>query len=116
MSGFIPEGPAHKNGQTGYPRIGSKNFYCRSHSQQKKNGAALRGTAVRVIPQPHSRPRRTHYFGGRVLAASAFGSTIDEARSRAYRALDGISFERMFFRRDIGLPGAAVSPETEKTP
>ncbi len=47
--------------------------------------------------------------GGRVLASSAFGSTVDEARERAYRALESVGFDGMFFRRDIGLPGAAVS-------
>lgn len=49
--------------------------------------------------------------GGRVLAASAFGPTVDEARERAYAALKSVSFDGMFFRRDIGLPGAAVSKE-----
>ncbi len=48
-------------------------------------------------------------FGGRVLAASAFGKTFDEAREKAYEAIDGISFTDMFFRQDIGLPGAAES-------
>ncbi len=47
--------------------------------------------------------------GGRVLAASAFGATVEEARSRAYDALRAVSYEGMFYRRDIGLPGAAVS-------
>ncbi len=48
--------------------------------------------------------------GGRVLAASARGTTLDEARERAYRALEACFFDGMFFRRDIGLPGAAASP------
>jgi len=47
--------------------------------------------------------------GGRVLAASAVGATVDEARRRSYEALDACRFEGMAFRRDIGLPGAAVS-------
>jgi phosphoribosylamine--glycine ligase len=47
--------------------------------------------------------------GGRVLSASAFGSTMEEARQNAYAALSSISFEGMGFRRDIGLPGAAES-------
>lgn len=47
--------------------------------------------------------------GGRVLAASAYGETFDEARTRAYEALKAVSFDGMFFRKDIGLPGAAVS-------
>lgn len=48
--------------------------------------------------------------GGRVLAASAQGDSLDEARERAYRALGACSFDGMFYRRDIGLPGAAASP------
>lgn len=47
--------------------------------------------------------------GGRVLCASASGTSVDEARARAYKALSAVTFEGMFFRRDIGLPGAAVS-------
>lgn len=47
--------------------------------------------------------------GGRVLAASALGLTVEEARAHAYDALKAVSFDGMFYRRDIGLPGAAVS-------
>lgn len=47
--------------------------------------------------------------GGRVLAASAHGADLDEARDRAYRALEAVDFDGLFYRRDIGLPGAAVS-------
>ena len=47
--------------------------------------------------------------GGRVLACSAYGATFDEAREKAYKALTKISFKGMFFRKDIGLPGAAES-------
>lgn len=47
--------------------------------------------------------------GGRVLACSAHGSTFEEAWKKAYEAMSGIKFEGMFFRKDIGLPGAAES-------
>lgn len=47
--------------------------------------------------------------GGRVLACSAHGDTFDEAWKKAYSAITSISFEGMFFRKDIGLPGAAES-------
>lgn len=47
--------------------------------------------------------------GGRVLACSSHGETFDEAWKNAYQAMDTISFEGMFFRKDIGLPGAAES-------
>ncbi len=47
--------------------------------------------------------------GGRVLACSAYGDTFDEAWRKAYEAIKNIHFEGMFFRKDIGLPGAAES-------
>ena len=47
--------------------------------------------------------------GGRVLACSAFGSTFDEAWKNAYTAIEGIHFDGSFYRKDIGLPGAAES-------
>ncbi|MBQ0050892.1 MAG: phosphoribosylamine--glycine ligase [Treponema sp.] len=47
--------------------------------------------------------------GGRVLACSAHGDTFDEAWKKAYEALEGVKFEGMFYRKDIGLPGAAES-------
>ena len=41
--------------------------------------------------------------GGRVLAVTALGSTIAEARSRAYEAAARIHFENCHYRRDIAL-------------
>jgi phosphoribosylamine--glycine ligase len=40
--------------------------------------------------------------GGRVLAASAWGPTADEARKKAYQALKTVRFEGMDYRKDIG--------------
>lgn len=40
--------------------------------------------------------------GGRVLAVTARGPTVAEARARAYRAVDAIDFADGFHRRDIG--------------
>lgn len=39
--------------------------------------------------------------GGRVLAVTALGEDISEARSRAYKAVSRISFEGMQYRKDI---------------
>ncbi len=47
--------------------------------------------------------------GGRVLACSAFGTTFDEAWKNAYKAIAAVKFEGAFYRKDIGLPGAAES-------
>ena len=40
--------------------------------------------------------------GGRVLAVSAAGNTLEEALERAYQAMGEIHFEGMYYRRDIG--------------
>ncbi len=39
--------------------------------------------------------------GGRVLAVTAAGADLREALAKAYRAMAGISFEGMQYRRDI---------------
>ena len=40
--------------------------------------------------------------GGRVLAVTALGADLREARDRAYQAVDAIDFADGFHRRDIG--------------
>jgi phosphoribosylamine--glycine ligase len=56
----------------------------------------------------HAGTRREHggivSAGGRVLAVTALGATIEEARSKAYSAVDRIHFEGCQFRHDIALP------------
>ena len=39
--------------------------------------------------------------GGRVLGVTAMGQTIADAKARAYKAVDKISFEGAYYRRDI---------------
>ena len=41
--------------------------------------------------------------GGRVLGVTAVADTMDNARERAYAAVEKISFDRMHFRTDIGI-------------
>lgn len=45
--------------------------------------------------------------GGRVLGVTGIGQTLRQARDRAYAALEGVAFEGMHFRRDIGARGLA---------
>lgn len=40
--------------------------------------------------------------GGRVLGVTAKGRDLEEARDRAYQAIDQIKWDGGFFRRDIG--------------
>jgi phosphoribosylamine---glycine ligase len=49
--------------------------------------------------------------GGRVLAVTALGSTIREARERAYEAVSRIQFENCQYRRDIALSVVAANVE-----
>ena len=41
--------------------------------------------------------------GGRILGVTALGGNLEKARAAAYEAVEHIKFERMFFRRDIGV-------------
>lgn len=47
--------------------------------------------------------------GGRVLAACSIDDTFDAAWNKAYELMNTIKFDDMFFRKDIGLAGAAES-------
>lgn len=40
--------------------------------------------------------------GGRVLGVTALGSTLEEARGKAYKAIEEIHFDGMQYRKDIG--------------
>jgi phosphoribosylamine--glycine ligase len=48
-----------------------------------------------------ARDGRTVTNGGRILSVTATGPTLANARTRAYAAVDLVSFEGMQFRRDI---------------
>ena len=47
--------------------------------------------------------REVKTAGGRVLAVTALGSTLEAARARAYEAVSRIFFENCRYRRDIAL-------------
>jgi phosphoribosylamine---glycine ligase len=49
--------------------------------------------------------------GGRVLAITALGSTIEAARRHAYEAVSRIHFDGCHFRRDIGADAVTNYPE-----
>lgn len=40
--------------------------------------------------------------GGRVLCATALGNTVTDAQQKAYQQIDAISWNTMYFRKDIG--------------
>lgn len=45
--------------------------------------------------------------GGRVLAVSAWAETLEEAIAAAYEGASSINFDGVYYRRDIGMKGAA---------
>ncbi|KYG08481.1 phosphoribosylamine--glycine ligase [Sorangium cellulosum] len=47
--------------------------------------------------------------GGRVLAVTAAGDSLAEARERAFRAVSAIDFDGKVLRRDIGVDGARAA-------
>jgi phosphoribosylamine--glycine ligase len=66
-----------------------------------KTGAVLFASgAVRSPGGPGGSGLRS--AGGRVLTVSAYGAGPEEAREKAYAALNAVAFEGMAFRRDIG--------------
>ena len=40
--------------------------------------------------------------GGRVMAITSFGDSMDEALEKSYKSIDKISFDKMNYRKDIG--------------
>ena len=75
--------------QTGFAITGLEKAGAISGVQVFHSGTALVNGEVRTS-------------GGRVLGVSAAGATLAEALNEAYRAMDVIHFEGMYFRRDIG--------------
>ncbi len=80
-----------------------------SFDEEKISGVGAKVFIAGAIKDRRTKEKVLVTSGGRVLACSAHGSTFDEAWKKAYDALEGIDFEGMFFRKDIGLPGAAES-------
>ena len=64
-------------------------------------GARINGVEVFHAGTAH-RDGEIVTAGGRVLAVTAAGADLREALAKAYGAMDGISFEGMQYRRDIG--------------
>jgi phosphoribosylamine--glycine ligase len=61
------------------------------------------GAGVRTgKPGPDGKPELVT-SGGRVLGVTAVGQDLSEARDLAYRAMEAIQFDRMHYRKDIGL-------------
>jgi phosphoribosylamine---glycine ligase len=78
-------------------------------------GEAAKLDAVQVF---HAGTKRVNNeivtAGGRVLAVTALGATIEDARARTYEAVSSIGFGNCHYRRDIALN--AVTDNVGKLP
>ena len=83
-------------------------------------GAYPKGRIIQGLFSPEEQQQREVYLfhsgtvrengqwltnGGRVLGVTALGQDLAAARDKAYQAIEGIRFEGMHYRRDIGLRG-----------
>jgi len=50
-----------------------------------------------------ARDKRIYTNGGRVLGVTAFGRDVSEAREKAYKNVEKITFDNMHYRKDIGI-------------
>ena len=101
-----------KNGFSAAP-VAVSGGYPQSYAKGKEisiNEQAVANTGAKVfIAGAIEENGKLLTSGGRVLACSAFGQTFEKAWQASYEALKNINFEGMFYRKDIGLPGAAES-------
>ncbi len=108
--GSYPKGLPIAVNKEALARSGARIFYAGAAQDMRKASPAAAPRAVPPLPgRVQAAPGALITSGGRVLAASAHGETVEAAREAAYAALKSVNFEGMFYRRDIGLPGAAVS-------
>jgi phosphoribosylamine--glycine ligase len=82
----------------GYPEKYTKGYEITGIDQAEKEAA------VTVFHAGTKLDSGKYYTaGGRVLGVTAVADSIDNARQKAYAAVDKISFEGMQYRRDIGI-------------
>ena len=80
----------------GYPEAYQKGKVMAGFDQLKDCVAFHAGTAINAEGQVVT-------AGGRVVAVTAYGNSIEEARNKAYQEVEKIHFEGANFRHDIGL-------------
>lgn len=78
----------------GYPGDFEKGFEI-TIDEEIKNNVFIAGAVMK--------DGKLYTSGGRVLSVVGIGSDVNEARENAYKNVEKVSFEKMYFRKDIGL-------------
>ncbi|QOD59668.1 phosphoribosylamine--glycine ligase [Polaribacter haliotis] len=78
----------------GYPESYEKNKEITGLENVKESTVFHAGTTLK--------DNKVVTSGGRVMAITSFGDTIEEALAKSYRSIEEISFDKMNFRKDIG--------------
>jgi phosphoribosylamine--glycine ligase len=76
----------------GYPGEYRKGDIIKGHDQEGVLHAGTKTVSGNVVTD-----------GGRVLSVTGFGNSLAEARKNAYDKISGISWDGLYFRKDIGL-------------
>jgi phosphoribosylamine--glycine ligase len=92
------------------------------YPEKYKEGCVIAGledaAAIHGITVFHAGTRkiehRTVTHGGRVLAVTALGADLADARRRAYQGVQAIRFDGAHYRRDIGLRAVDTSTESPR--
>jgi len=78
----------------GYPGDYEKGAVISGLDQQTESIVFHAGTAVKG--------KEVVTAGGRVLAVTSFGTSIEEASRKSFETLKGIDYDRIYYRKDIG--------------
>ena len=81
----------------GYPESYEKGFPIHGIEEAERKGAVVFHAGTKVTKEGE-----IVTSGGRVLAVTALGDGVEEARARAYEAAERITFEKAYKRSDIG--------------
>lgn len=78
----------------GYPEAYQKNIEITGFENVEESIVFHAGTTIKE--------HKVVTSGGRVMAVTSFGDSIEEALVKSYKSIDKIKFEKMNFRTDIG--------------
>lgn len=95
----------------GYPRT-----YLKGTKILNIEEAELAAPCVKIFHAGTAMDADGNYIttGGRVLGVTAKGKDLQEARDRAYRAVEEIKWEGGFYRKDIGWRALPMKEKTFK--